>query len=193
MLVNILCRTCYRPRAFKRMLHSVKQQTYPNIRLILSYDDKRALRYIPKGIEKIFVHENKSLPYFYDNYVNTLKSLVTEGYFFVLDDSDKLSHPNVISELVEQLKDSDGVICQFKRKDRLKPSNELIDQKKIIMGKIGMPCLVLNHKFKDIADLDGSVNASDFHWIKAVSEKVELKFIKLALVEANKRDHGRKE
>lgn len=175
------------------MLQSIKQQTYPNIHIIVSYDDKRALRYIPKKLACTFVQEDKRLPYFYDNYVNTLKSLVTSGYFFVLDDSDKLTHPNVISELVEQLKDSYGVICQFKRKDRLKPSNELIEQKQIIMGKIGMPCLVLHHKHKDVADLDGSVNAADFHWIKAVSEKVELKFIKLALVDAQKRDHGKKE
>lgn len=193
MLVNILVRTSKRERAFKRMYDSILRQTYPNIRVIVSYDNPTALRYIPKGLTKIQVHKDLYKPYFYDNYVNSLKSEVSEGYFFVLDDSDILSSSNVISDLVNELKDTNGVICQFKRKSRLKPSNELIERKEIVMGKIGMPCLVLRHDFKYLVDLDGSVNAADYHWIKSVSEKVELKFIKLALVTAAKRDYGKME
>lgn len=193
MTINILCRTSYRPKAFKRMLDSILSQTYNDIRIIVSYDDKRALKYIPSGIEAIRLTKDHKKPYFFDNYCNDLKHMVNEGYFFFLDDSDYLSSSNVISDLVGQLKGTGGVICQFKRKDRLKPSNELIHRKEIIMGKIGMPCLVLHHSHKDVAYLDGSVNAADYHWIKAVSEKIELKFIQLALVTAERRDRGRME
>lgn len=176
-----------------RMYQSILSQTYPNIRVIVTYDNPLALNYIPKGTHAIRVHKEPKKLYGYDNYVNLLKAEVNEGYFFVLDDSDILSSSNVISDLVIELKDTNGIICQFKRKDRLKPSNELIDRKEIIMGKIGMPCLVLRHDFKHLVDLDGSVNAADYHWIKAVSEKIELKFIKLALVTAERRDFGRME
>lgn len=193
MLINILVRTSKRPKAFKRMWDSIERQTYKNIRLIVSYDNPMALKYIPNGTETIRVHKDKTKPYFYDEYVNVLKSQVNDGYFFVLDDSDILSSSNVISDLVSELKAEDGIICQFKRKDRLKPSNEMIEKKEIIMGKIGMPCLVLRHDHKHIVDLDGSVNAADFHWIKSVSEKLNLKFIKLALVTAERRDNGRME
>lgn len=191
--INILVRTSYRPKAFARMLNSIKSQDYPNIRVIVSYDDKRALRYIPDDLEKIAVKKDHSKKYFYDEYCNNLKALVTEGFFFFLDDSDTLASNTAISELSDIIKYTDGIICQFSREARLKPSNELIERKEIIMGKVGMPCLVLHHSHKDVADIYGKAAAGDFYWIKKVSEQVKLNFEKFVLVNAGKRDHGKME
>lgn len=199
-LINILIRTSYRPKSYVRMIESINNQTYKNINLIVSYDDDRAKDYIDKealktkfpiGIIKVLKDLTKS--FFYDNYVNELKNLVKTGYFFVLDDSDILSSTNALESLVRELNDSDGVLCQMSRNGRLKPRNDLMQTKRIIKGKVGMPCLVLKSEHKNLAYLDGSIGAADYYWIKEVSEKVKLKFCKIVLVECGERDNGKME
>jgi hypothetical protein len=72
MLINILIRTNFRPTAFARCIKSVKDQTYKNIRIIVSYDNHNALKYIPEDIEKVKVIRGEG-KYFYDEYCNQTK------------------------------------------------------------------------------------------------------------------------
>lgn len=188
-MITILIRESYRPNSLKHTLESIYAQSFTNWKIICSYDNERALSYIPENIQKIRVFKHDA-DFWYDNYVNDLKSLVTEGYFFVLDSGDVLSHSNVFTDLWKHLKGSNGVICQFSRNGRTKPKNNLIKERRILRGKIGMPCLFLHHSFKDIANLDGSVSAADYHWIKEVSRKVRLKFVPMVVVECGERDNG---
>lgn len=188
MLINILIRTSFRPILFNRCLESIKSQSFKNIRIIVSYDDERALTYIPENIEKIKVVKTAQV-FFYDSYCNELKSMVNSGYFFFLDDDEVLANESLL-KLSKQLKNSYGVICQFNRNGILKPSNDLINQKRIQKGKIGMPCLVLHHQFKNTADVDGSVEAADFYWIKKIASKVRLKFVSLVLTNVDRRSKG---
>ena len=188
-MINILIRTSYRPSGFLRTLESIHQQSYKDYRIIVSYDDDRALSYIPETVSKVRVNKHDAL-FFYDNYCNDLKSLVTSGWFFFLDDGDVLSHPTVLQSLRVNLNTRSGVIVQFSRSGRLKPSNDLIKRRKIQRGKIGMPCLVLHHSHKDIVNFDGSIGAADYWWIKNVSKKIPLKFIQLCLVHTGERDSG---
>lgn len=190
MLITALVRTSYRPELFKRCLDSIKSQTYTNMELIVSYDDERALEYIPADLKTIQVFKDLSKPFFYDEYVNQLKDEVKEGYFFVLDDDEVLSDTNCIMKISSHLKNSHGVICQFSRNGKLKPSNELIKQKRIMRSKVGMPCLFLHHSFKNIAHLNGSVGAADFTWIKEVSRKTQLKFVPIVVAFADRRSNG---
>lgn len=189
-MINILVRTSYRPELFKRAIDSIYGQTYSNFKIIVSYDDDRALEYIPDGFEKVRVYSDKTLPFFYDNYCNSLKELVTGGWFFFMDDDDILYDTNALQKLSKHLIGTCGIICQFNRNGKLKPSNELIRVRKIIRAKVGMPCLILHHSQKNVAHFDGSVGAADFHWIKAVSRKVRLKFVPIALVYADRRSNG---
>lgn len=190
MSFTILIRTSFRPELFHRAISSIYAQTYSNFKIIVGYDNDKALDYIPENLQKVKVHGDKSLPFFYDNYCNTLKELVTDGWFFFMDDDDFLYDTNALQKLSKHLTGTGGIICQFNRNGRLKPSNQLIRSKSIIRAKIGMPCLILHHSKKNIAHFDGSVGAADYHWIKAVSKKVRLKFVPIALVYADRRSNG---
>lgn len=190
MLINLLIRTSYRPVLFKRLLDSIYNQTHKNINIVVSYDDERALSYIPEEINKIRVYKDLSKPYFYDEYCNDLKSQVDNGFFMFIDDDEVLASNDCLEKLCIALKNHYGVICQFSRNGRLKPSNELINGRLIRRSKIGMPCIVLHHSCKNIADFDGSVSAADFNWIKAITKKVKLNFVPLVIALADRRSYG---
>lgn len=188
-MITLLIRESYRPQGFKRTLDSIRAQTFKNVNIIVSYDDERALTYIPDDVEKVQVFKNDKI-FGYDEYVNDLKALVTEGWFGVIDSGDTLASPDALEALWRHFKGSAGVICQMSRNGRIKPKTQLIKERRILRGKIGMPCLFLHHSYKDVAHLDGSVGGADYVWIKAVSRKVRLKFIPLVVVNCGERDNG---
>lgn len=191
-MINILIRTSYRPIGFAKTLESIRQQSYKSVRIIVSYDDERALSYIPDDIENVRVYKTGEL-FFYDSYCNILKSMVNSGWFFFLDDGDVLAYPDALKDVRREVSRQNGLIVQFSRNGRLKPSNKLIKNRVIERSKIGMPCLVLWHKHKNLVDFDGSVGASDYLWIKKVSQKVRLKFSPICLVHTGERDNGKME
>lgn len=191
-LINILIRTSYRPAQFARCLESIRAQTYRNIRIVVGHDRATALEYIPKEIERHFVYADNSLPYYYDVYCNELKLLVNEGWFFFLDDDDVLACPTVLEELADQLKIPGAIICQFLRNGVAKPRDNYIRNKIIAEGKIGLPCLVLHSKHKELSGLDGQ-KGGDYRYIKEVTDQVPTKFIALPLVSAGPRGHGQME
>lgn len=90
---------------------------------------------------------------------------------------------------MEQI-DGDGVICQFSRAGWLKPSIEMVKHKILREGQIGMPCLVLHAKHKNIANVTND-ESGDFNWIKTVLEQLDLKWIQFALVQSIQRNYGR--
>lgn len=183
-MVTLLIRCSYRPEGFARTYASIPA----GVDVICSYDDERALSYIPDHLLKVRVHKSNLL-FFYDGYCNDLKERVTRGYFAFLDEGDVIL-PDALKALSHVLPGTNGVICQFSRAGKLKPSLKRIFSKQIIRGKIGMPCLFLHHTHKNVADFDGSQPAADYHWIKAVSRKVALKFVNIPVVYAEKRDKG---
>lgn len=186
MKINILIRTNFRPTAFARCIKSVKDQTYKNIRIIVSYDNHNALKYIPEDIEKIKVIRGEG-KYFYDEYCNQLKEQVTEGYFMFLDDDDILSSPDIIEKVIPFLSPDTGLIVQLKRGSVVVP--QALDFK---TGKIGMPCLFLHYSHKNIADVTVH-GAGDYVWIKRVSELLPLRFERIVVVYSFNRGNGRQE
>lgn len=194
-LINILIRTSRRPEQFARCMESIRNQTYKNIRLIVGYDNHEALSYIDQQsfIYSKFIEPDRSLPYFYDCYCNELKPLAYTGWFFFLDDDDILASPTVLQELSEQLTGPhEAIICQFLRNGVPKPADNYIRKRVIWEGKIGLPCLVLHSKHKEISGLDGQ-KAGDYRYIKEIVDQVYTKFIPLPLVSAGPRSHGQME
>lgn len=185
MQITLLIRCSYRPKGFAQTLASIPE----GINIICSYDDERALGYIPEHIQKIRVHKHDA-QFFYDNYCNDLKALVPKDHYFAFLDEGDLIIPGSIGRLRPHLKGSNGVICQFSRAGRLKPNDQLIRNRRILRTKIGMPCLFLRGDYASLVDFDGSVGAADYFWIKAVSRLVRLKFIAISVVYAPKRDCG---
>lgn len=171
-LINILVRTSNRPAEFKRMLRSIVTQSYPNIRIIIGYDNPKALEYIPEPLEKVFVSADRSLPYYYDTYLNTLKNMVTDGYILCLDDDDILNN-DVLKDLPLT---HPAIIVQLQRQNNIVPKDLNFRR-----GQIGMPCLILHHSLKNIADITPH-GAGDFFWIKDVMQKVEPMFVPIIVV-----------
>ncbi len=186
MLINILIRTSFRPLGFARALKSIQNQTHKDIRIIVSYDNHNALRYIPDEIEKIKVVRGVGT-YFYDAYCNELKAQVKEGFFLFLDDDDYLRNSKVIEELIPHLLPGRGLLVQLKRGDRIRPEMGLIES-----GKIGMPCLMLHHSHKDLGDIPPT-GQGDYYWIKEVASKLEIRFVPIIVVCSDKRGNGKPE
>jgi glycosyltransferase involved in cell wall biosynthesis len=190
-LINILIRTSNRPQQFTRCLESIRSQTYKNVRIIVGIDRASALDYIPKGLQAVFLYADNSIPYFYDLYCNYLKLMVTDGWFFFLDDDDTLVSPTVLQQLAEHLtSEHEAIICQMLRNGVPKPADNYIRKRVIWEGKTGLPCLVLHSKHKALSGLDG-YKAGDYRYIKAVTDQVPTKFIALPLVDAGIRGHGK--
>lgn len=189
MVINILIRTSFRPELFKRCIDSVRRQTYKNLRIIVGYDRKEALSYIPEDVERVEMQPETGR-FHYNKFCNQLKDLVTEGFFFFLDDDDYIVHHKTLSILAGFLKDG-ATIVQFVRNDKRKPKDELMSSKKIVQGHIGLPCLILSANYKNIADLDGEHDFGDYLWIKKVTEKVPTQFISEPVVVAERRSWGK--
>lgn len=188
-MITLLIRTSFRPVLFKRLLDSIRSQTYKDIDIIVSFDDERALEYIPSDIRKIRV-EKSDEKFFYDAYCNQLKELVTHGYFMFIDDDEFLYDVNALMKVSKHLNRKYATICQMKRGKNLKPSNDLIRNRRIVRGKVGMPCIILHAIHKDVAKFDGSISAADFFFIKDVQKKIPFKFINVAVAYCDRRSHG---
>ncbi len=177
-LINILIRTSNRPTQFARCLRSVISQNYDNIRIIISTD--KPCNYIPKGLQVITVTPDKSLPYFYDCYCNDLKALVNDGWFLFLDDDDCLA-PNVLSQIQFT---APTILVQLERQGYTVPQNTTLAR-----GHVGMPCLILHHSLKHIADIPG-MGQGDYFWIKSVQDQVGLSFQPIIVVKSFGRGLG---
>jgi glycosyltransferase involved in cell wall biosynthesis len=190
-LITILIRTSNRPALFARCIESVKNCGYMPRHVIVSYDNPGALNYIPAGTQTIQVTPHIQYPYYYDLYCNTLKLAVTDGWFLFLDDDDQLL-PGALEKLAPHLTEPGAIICQFIRNGIPKPRDNYIRHKVIQEGKIGLPCLVLHHKYNRIGFLDGW-EAGDYRYIKEVTDQVPTKFIALPLVTTDRRSLGEME
>ncbi len=172
-MITVLIRTSYRPLQFATALASVPSFCH----VIISYDDERALTYIPKELQAIRVYKSP-LPYFYDIYCNLLKELVTDGYFMFLDDDD------VILTLDVPLLEDYANIVQLRRKTTVRPIDANFKA-----GQIGMPCLILHSKHKHLADIPGT-GQGDYHWIKSVCNQLPINFIPVVVVNSGNRGFG---
>lgn len=165
-LINILIRVS-RPDLFARCMRTVNDQDYPNINVIIHNEADGK--------------EDRSQPFYWNLYCNMLKEQVKDGYFLFADDDDALASPTAISDMVGYLWDEpDGLIVQFLRNGKPKPSDALIKAQSIELGRVGGGCLVLAAKHKNIADWQARRSA-DYFYIKEVAAKVKLKFVPFIL------------
>jgi glycosyltransferase involved in cell wall biosynthesis len=206
-LINILIRTtANRQKELLYCLATIKGQSYRNIQVIICTDIKEELdsilliMYASNLNFQLINVKATGTPYHWNFYCNNLKERVTDGWFFYLDDDDHLHRPTALGEIAKHLTHSnEGVICQFNRGNKAKPEydetslmhNTYIKTESIVRGKIGGSCIFLHHSQKDIANWDGK-RAADYRFIKAVAEKIPLKFVPVVVVQAgNNGRHGK--
>lgn len=189
-LINIIIRTSNRIELFSRCYESIENQTYNNIRVIVGYDNDKALAYIPMEVCPIRVYKQDGIPFFYDLYCNELRGAVREGWFLFLDDDDFLYCHRALEEIVPYLTTPGAVICQMLRNGISKPRNNYMRQGIIEEGKIGLPCIIVHSSFAHIGYLDGYAGG-DYRYIKQVTEQVPTKFVPLVVVETDRRSWGK--
>lgn len=193
-VINILIRHKEgRELMYYRALDSIARQTYKNVNIIVGYDFSSTHFAIPGHVFDVFLKADKSLgPFYYNDYCNTLKGHVKEGWFFFLDDDDYLATDTVLEELATHFnEDYHAIVCQMSRDGgKVKPNDELIKYGVVASGRIGLPCLVLRSRLQSIANIEPTENG-DFLWIKEVTDKVPTKFINQVVVHSPQRNFGK--
>lgn len=160
----------------KRCMDSVVSDDYQGEIFILKYYDLDF-----KG--------DRTIPYFYNLFLNDLFKRVTDGWLLILDDDDTLIR-GALTKIAPLLTDPDQpIICQMLREGKPKPADIYMDKGAIIKGRIGMPCMILHSKWKDAYTFE-AVEDADYRWIKAISEILKPKFGKIPVVDAGLRSHG---
>lgn len=193
-LINILIRHKEgRNNEFKRAINSIMDQSYKEFRIFISIDDMNLWQMTMLFATKMVPVSSLN---HYNLHCNDLKKQVDDGWFFYLDDDDYLASPTVLEELSHHLFEG-ALIVQFLRKnnnnrghDVVKPSWAHVVKGSIKKGMIGGGCLVLHHSFKDVADWLPHAGA-DYHWIKAVTDKVPTRFVPLVLQIAENKNNGK--
>ena len=193
-LINIIIRHKEgRELLYYRALDSINRQTYKKVKVIVGYDFSSSHFAIPGNVFDVFLKADKSLgPYFYNDYCNTLKKHVNEGWFFFLDDDDYLADDTVLEALSKHFdEDYHAIVCQMSRDNgKVKPSDDLIKSGKIESGRIGLPCLVLRSSMRGWGDIE-PVENGDFLWIKHITDIIPTKFINQVVVHSPQRNFGR--
>lgn len=192
--INILIRT-HRPQYFmSKCAPSVVACGYESINLIVCKDFLDGSIILSTNDKGIYVSEVKnvckSVPYHYNLYLNNLFELVEDGWLLVLDDDDKLISGS-LSLVAPHLTDPDQpVICQMLREGKPKPGDLYMDKRIVSKGRIGMPCMIIHSKHKALHTFEATEEA-DYQWIKHVNETLNCKFVKIPVVDAGRRNHGR--
>lgn len=139
---------------------------------------------VDQGCE-VIVHSSEPVDdYSYNTICNELKAQVPGGFFLFLDDDDYIL-PGAIEKVSPHLEEGKALICQMLRNGIPKPGRAEISR-----GRIGLPCIILHHSFKDI----GTVTAhetGDFDYIYSVTRQVPWKFVPIPVVNAGSRSRGK--
>lgn len=190
-----------REEVFRRCWSFIRYQAeFINYGVIISYDHQSCeawLKDFRNDPLVISMHGVLSFDgkFFYNNYCNTLKSKVPhecQNWFMFLDCDDYFESTMALSTAAQYLtQDCDAVVFQMSRAGgKVKPSTGEMLERSIVRGHIGMPCLFLNAKFRDLADIP-STEDGDFIWIKTVTDQVRTKFVTETIVHSPRRNFGK--
>ena len=208
-LINILTRTSNRPNGFDITYNSVLNQTYKNVRHIVSYDNDEDLDYIGEygGLDLIKIDKNKLIrednspnpktgKYSPHNlYFNEMIKMVDEGWVIYLDDDDRFVDDYCLEKIVNVINESDEdtlVFWQFKLGSNLILPPIIDDNNPPQLYKIGGGSVSFNVKQKKYAKWD-AWKCSDYRVLKNLYQNVNnVKFINEVLILAPKPGSGNK-
>ena len=184
-LINILTRTSNRPKAFDKNFKSVLNQTYKNIRHIVSINDDHTEKYVKEydvdyikiDRERIISEDQSPNPNTGDYsphnlYFNQLIKEVKDGWVMFLDDDDYLSDNDGVERIVNLLPDEDTMAIfqmMFPNGRPLPPINIL--NQPPTLGTIGSPCVLFHSKWVDGINWDGW-KCGDFRFIEKLYNKI---------------------
>jgi glycosyltransferase involved in cell wall biosynthesis len=195
-LINILTRTSGRPLGFKRCHESVKNQTYKNVRHIVSIDNLQDEEYVKEcGVDyflmdKDAIYKEADIPdpktgprFIYNLYLNKLIEKVNDGWIIILDDDDYLADNNVLQKVANIAKsNTDMLLWQMKYPNGgLLPSLQELG-KPPRLARISSQCFAVHSGVAKTIKWDGW-KCGDFRFIQKVWAKtVDKRVIKEPLI-----------
>lgn len=185
-MLTLLIRTSHRPKQFNSLLQSIHNEAD----ILVSYDNHKAVEYIPEGMKKFYI-EPSAGQFQYNTYVNNLKEQITKGWMLVADDDD-LIIPGALQKLNTLLETQlpGALIIQFMRGTYLKPHPAIFEEQEIKMGHIGFPSLVLHSDCRNAAIVRAGEYA-DYYYIRDIADRVPTVWVKgMAVVRSEKRGRG---
>jgi len=192
-LINILIRTCGRPNSFARCMDSIMEQTYTNYKVHVSVDDQYDDLYVEDyGIIPTIVYPGRkgSTPSgekicHWNLYLNKLMDQVHDGWIFILDDDDYLSHNKALQVIADNIMLYDAETMHVWQmtwpNGRIIPEPEFIGVVPFVRKHIGMPCFTFHFKYK--YNRFDDLRAGDFRFINKLSTHVKhINFIETILI-----------
>lgn len=189
-LVTVITRTSNRPIGFEKCHQSVRNQTYQNMRHLVSYDDEKDYEEYLKNYEDAdlyFIDKKKfenynDIPnprtgpkFIYNLYFNDLFKEVTEGWVLILDDDDRLAHDNVIAQAMEKATyPTDMLLWQMQYPNGMKLPASMDFNKQPRLGRIGSPCIMVHSSIAKSIKWDGW-KCGDFRYIHKCWKSTERK------------------
>ena len=181
--INILTRTSNRPLFFKNCVSSIRNQSYKNIRHIVSVDDNYTYQYVRKnGIsdKNIIRQERKKRTgkdhFPYNLYMNKLLEKVEYGWILFLDDDNILFKKDSLEIIINYILDY--------------PENKIIIWRLLWLNNIVIPkvhfgkdvclydidtnCFLIHSSIKNESIWDEN-KSSDFRFIKKLYENYKNK------------------
>lgn len=198
-MINILTRTSNRPNGFRRLLESVRGQTYKNINHIVCTDDLDSVEYIKENgvkewmlISKEDVIEKypqpvrlgwRDLPH--NLYFNEMIHKIKDGWVMYLDDDDMFYSSDSVKKLVREIEKHNEDALIYFQMEYSWDGSRLPESLPSEIGKIGGSCIIFHSKYKDYAVWD-AFNCSDFRVIQQLEDVIPNKhFIKKPFVLIN--------
>lgn len=172
--INILTRSGIRKDYFQRLKKSILEQTYKNVRHIVSCDNPDCNFLQDEEVVSVEKHPNKG-KCFYNLYLNKLANHVEDGWVIILDDDSKLINNRFLEKLASicnSTKPNKVIVFPAKYHKRVLPPRP-----RIIRGRIDMCCFCVHHSvFKNIK-FDARCGG-DFNFLNKIrlSKKYSMKF-----------------
>lgn len=195
-VINILTRTSNRPNGFKRCRESILNQTYKNIRHLVSIDNLNDEEYVKShNVEYFFmdkeaISKEPDIPdpktgnrFIYNLYLNHLIKEVKEGWVFILDDDDYFADNNCVQKMVNAIKNTTDLILwqmKYPNGQTLPSLQELGMPPKL--ARISSQCFIVHSGIAKTIRWDGW-KCGDFRFVqKAYAKTGEKRVIREVLV-----------
>lgn len=195
-VINILTRTSNRPNGFKRCRESIENQTYKNIRHLVSIDNMNDEEYVKGYNVEYFFMDKEAISkepdiadpqtgnrFIYNLYLNHLINEVKEGWVFILDDDDYFADQNCVQKMVNAVKNgTDLILWQMKYPNgHVLPSLQELG-KPPRLARISSQCFMLHSAIAKKIRWDGW-KCGDFRFVqKAYAKTGEKRVIREVLV-----------
>ena len=195
-VINILTRTSNRPNSFKRCRESILNQTYKNIRHLVSIDNLNDEAYVKAHnveyfyMDKEAISKENDIPdpktgtrFIYNLYLNHLINQVKEGWVFILDDDDYFADSNSVQKMVNAIKNTTDILLwqmKYPNGQTLPSLQELGMPPKL--ARISSQCFMVHSGIAKTIRWDGW-KCGDFRFIqKAYAKTGEKRIIREVLV-----------